>query len=91
MPEPPESDPASLEPYAGPKREFLALVPWVAPDGPRDELRALGARLTAGSGDPLENDFLETAIAADLPFPPKAHRRNCITAPRPGGGHERRR
>jgi hypothetical protein len=81
MPGPPENDPASLEPYAGPKREFLALVPWVAPDGPRDELRAVAARLEPGSGDRLENDFLETAIAADLSFPPKSNRRNCISAP----------
>jgi hypothetical protein len=74
---PPENDAASLEPYAGKKREFLALVPWVAPDAPRPQLRAVQARLAPGSGDPLENDYLETAIVADLPFPPRPGRQAC--------------
>ena len=59
------------------KREFLAIVPWVTPDAPRDELRETGAKLAPGSGDELENDYVESAIAADLPFPPKPRRRNC--------------
>ena len=75
---PPENDAASLEPYAGPKREFLALAPWVTPDAPRSALRATQAKLAPASGDPLQNDYLETAIAADLPFPPQAWRANCI-------------
>ena len=83
----PENDAASLEPYAGRKKEFLALAPWVAPDAPRSELRALQARLAPGSGDRLQNDYLETAIAADLPFPPDSWRRNCISSPRRGGWH----
>ena len=62
-------------PYAGAKREFLALVPWVRPDGSRDALRAIAAKLAAGSGDPLENDYLETAAIADLPYPPDPRRR----------------
>ena len=76
---PPENDAASLEPYAGPKREFLALAPWVTPDAPRAALRATQAKLAPGSGDRLQNDYVETAIAADLPFPPDSWRRNCIS------------
>jgi len=87
MPNPPDNDPASLAPYAGPKREFLALVPWVTPDAPRAALRATQAKLAPGSGDRLENDYLETAIAADLPFPPDSRRRNCITRPDDRHGH----
>lgn len=64
----------------GAKPEFLALAPWVAPDGPRDRLRAVAARLAPGSGDPLENDYLETAIVADLPFPPDPDRPGCAGA-----------
>ena len=52
--------------YAGPKPEFLALAPWVTPDADRDALRATGARLAPGSGDPMENRYLETALYADL-------------------------
>ena len=44
MPAAPENDPPSLEPYAGPKREFLALAPWVAPDASRERLRAVQAQ-----------------------------------------------
>ena len=64
--------------YAGGKREFLALAPWVTPDADRDALRATGARLAPGSGDPLENRYVETALYADLlpatatPAPPTA-------------------
>ncbi len=86
LPGPPEGDAASLEPYAGRKREFLALAPWVVPDNSRNALRAVEAKLAPGSGDRLENDYLETAIAADLPFPPDSWRRNCISSP-PRGWH----
>ena len=68
--------------YAGPKREFLALVPWVRSDGPRPALRQTSQRLNAGSGDRLENDYLETAVIADLPFPPDRRRPNCLGVPR---------
>ena len=51
---------------SGRKREFLVLTPWVRGDGPRAELTATSARLAPGSGDPLENDYLQTAIYADL-------------------------
>lgn len=62
---------------AGPKTEFLAIAPWVAPDGPRDALRAVSAQLGPLSGDPMTNDYVETAIAADLPFPVNTARRGC--------------
>jgi glycerophosphoryl diester phosphodiesterase len=52
--------------YAGGKRHFLALAPWVVPDGPRPDLQQVSARLAPGSGDPLENDYLQTAVHADL-------------------------
>jgi len=71
-------DPAEYEVYAGPKREFLGLAPWAFPDGPRSELRADAEALLAGSGDPRENDYLETAVIADLPFPPVPRRDNCF-------------
>jgi glycerophosphoryl diester phosphodiesterase len=91
MPGPPENDPAASAPDAGPKREFLAMVPWVAPDASRTALRNLQAKLAPGSGDRLENDYVESAIAADLPFPPDAWRRNCITQPDQGAGPPRPR
>ncbi|MDX6644126.1 MAG: hypothetical protein QOD76_2088 [Solirubrobacteraceae bacterium] len=73
-------DPERLRVDAGPKPEFLGLVPWVVPDAPRAELRAFAAKLAPGSGDPLDNDYLETAIVADLPFPPDQLRGGCLTA-----------
>ena len=62
----PATDPPGYEVYAGGKPEFLVLASWAAPDASRDELRAIGAKLASGSNDPLENDYLETAIWADL-------------------------
>jgi hypothetical protein len=59
-------DPANISAYAGAKPEFLALAPWVTPDGTRAALAATGAHLAAGSGDRLENAYLETAVWADL-------------------------
>lgn len=78
MTDPPESDPAAYAPYAGGKPQFLGLAPWVRKDAPRDELRATGATLAGGSGSPRENDYLETAVIADLPFPPDPRRANCL-------------
>ena len=66
---------------AGPKTEFLVIAPWVAPDGPRDSLRAVSAKLDPLSGDPLSNDYIETAIAADLPFPVDHDRPGCVDLP----------
>lgn len=67
----------------GPQPQFLALAPWAVADGPRDTLRAAAARLAPGSGDPMENDYLETGLVADLPFPAVAGRRGCVTRPAP--------
>lgn len=73
-------DPPYLHPYAGPKSEFIAVAPWVSPDAPRADLRETSRRLAAGSRDALENDYVETAIVADLPFPPDPQRPSCVTA-----------
>ena len=75
---PPENDPAPYRPYAGRKREFLAVAPWVERNGKRDELRAVAKRLAPGSGDPMENDYVETALIADLPFPVDRERPGCV-------------
>jgi hypothetical protein len=61
-----DGDPGSAAIYAGPKRQFMALAPWVMPDGSRAAMRAEGARLAAGSGSAQEDDYLETAVYADL-------------------------
>jgi len=74
----PENDPAAYRPYAGRKRQFLAIAPWVERHGTRDELRAVAERLAPGSGDPLENDYVETALVADLPFPVDKRRAGCV-------------
>ena len=60
------TDPEAYRPDAGPKAEFLALAPWVIPDASRESLEAMGAKLAPGSGDAKENDYLETAVWADL-------------------------
>jgi hypothetical protein len=59
--------------YIGEQHEpqFLALAPWTVPDGPRLSLEQQSARLAPGSGDPQENDYLETAVYADLRSPAK--------------------
>ena len=59
-------DPVEYEVYTGDKAEMLAVSPWVAPDAPRDELVAVTRALSPGSGSPLENGYVETAIYADL-------------------------
>ena len=84
QPAAPESDPPRLRPYAGRKREFLAIAPWVVPDAPRAQLRATSVALAPGSGASTENDYLETAVVADLPFPAVEERANCVGVP--GGG-----
>lgn len=76
----PAKDPESARDDAGPKREFLAIAPWVVPGGPREHLREVGEKLAPSSNQPLENDYVETAIAADLPFPPEPNRPGCATA-----------
>jgi hypothetical protein len=72
--QPADGDPGSAKIYAGAKPQFLALAPWVRPDGSRSALRTEGARLAAGSASPQENDYLETAVYADL-TPTKGHSR----------------
>jgi hypothetical protein len=49
----------------------------VVGDRPRDQLRAVSRRLAPLSGDKLENDYVETAVAADMPFPVRTARRGC--------------
>lgn len=68
-----------LRDEAGDHREFLALAPWVVRDGPRAGLRAAGAALAPGSGDQREGRYVETALVADLPFPPDPRRTGCRT------------
>ena len=63
--------------YAGAQPDFLALAPWVVGDRSRSALRAVGAALGPGSGSRLENDYLETALIADLPFPVDRRRADC--------------
>jgi hypothetical protein len=77
QPNPPEGDPASARRYAGSKRQFLAIAPWVTGDGPRARLRAAAADLLAASGSPPSDDYLETAAIADLPLPVDRARRGC--------------
>jgi hypothetical protein len=79
-------DRPDLRDEAGSKPQFLALAPWVRPDGPRSVLREVGGRLAPGSGDALENDYLETALVADLPFPADGRRRGCATGRPPALG-----
>jgi hypothetical protein len=70
-------DPPSELASLGAKPQFLALAPWVVGDGPRSSLAATGAKLAFGSHDPIEDDYLETALVADLPFPADPGRRDC--------------
>jgi hypothetical protein len=77
QPGPPENDPTRYRRYAGDKRQFLAVAPWVTSDASRSRLRATGEDLLAGSGSPLSDDYVETAVIADLPFPVDRSRRGC--------------
>ena len=79
MPDPPENDPREFWRYANRKRQFLALARWVVPgSSDRDRLRAMAAKLAPGSASRLENDYLETALIADLPIPlEQPFRANC--------------
>jgi hypothetical protein len=74
----PGQDQAKFRRYAGRKAQFLALAPWVVRDGPRARLRKVGAALAPGSGSAREDDYLETALVADLPFPPDHLRTGCV-------------
>ncbi len=76
----PGEDQAVFRRYAGRKPDFLALAPWVVPDAPRASLRAVGAALAPDSGSRMSDDYLETALVADLPFPVDRGRRGCAGA-----------
>jgi hypothetical protein len=73
----PSEDQSVFRGFAGPKPDFLALAPWVVGDRSRAALRSVGAGLAPGSGSRLENDYVETALIADLPFPVDRQRANC--------------
>lgn len=60
------TDPETYRVHVGDKTEFVALAPWITDDAPRTQLADTGARLGPGSRDALENDYLETAVWADL-------------------------
>ena len=83
-------DIASDAVYAGGKPGFLALTPWVVPDADRAVLRAEGGRLAPGSRDAQENDYLETAIYADLVPRGPTTSRAARTSPRTGATRPRR-
>ena len=76
----PGEDLAVFRPYVGRLPGFLALAPWVAADASRAALRRVGAALGPGSGSSIEDDYLETALVADLPFPPDGRRTGCAGA-----------
>lgn len=68
-------DDPRLEPYAGPLTETVVMAPWVLDDDPeltpvenRERLTARARAMQAGTGSPYENDYLETAVWADLDF-----------------------
>jgi hypothetical protein len=70
-------DPAFGAPFAGDKDEFVVVAPWVLDEDPtlplaedRDRLAARARELLAGSDSEHENDYLETAVWADLVPPP---------------------
>ena len=79
----PGEDETQFQQYAGDRTSFLALAPWVVPDADRSSLREVGAQLAAGSHSTLENDYLETALVADLPIPADLNRTGCVTASPP--------
>jgi hypothetical protein len=70
-------DLSQFAPYAGSKPQFLALAPWVANDGPRPQLRKVGAALATG-----RRQYVQTAVIADLPFPVDRNRPGCLVAGR---------
>lgn len=75
----PGLDPASYRAFAGPKPQFLALAPWVVPDGPRTSLERVSAALASTSGS---DRYVQTAVIADLPFPVDRSRPGCLEAGR---------
>ena len=75
----PGRDPRSERSYAGAKPQFLALAPWVVPNGSRASLE----RVSASLANPVGSDsYVQTALIADLPFPADRSRRGCVMAGR---------
>jgi hypothetical protein len=72
---PGDDDPADRG-YAGAKPQFLALAPWVVPDGTRATLRAAGAAAMRS------DHYVQTGLIADLPFPADRNRPGCVMAGR---------
>jgi hypothetical protein len=68
--------------FAGPKTQFLAMAPWVRADGPREQLEQVARELGPEGNGELENDYLETVLVADLPFPPRSRRPSCVSRPK---------
>jgi hypothetical protein len=62
----PDRDVDAYRVHVGAKPEFVVLAPWVVEDTDRSRLAEVAAALAPGSGDELENDYLETAVWADL-------------------------
>jgi hypothetical protein len=75
----PSDDLPRFRGYAGAKPQFLALAPWVVPDGSHPALRKVGLALATGRG---RYHYVQTAVIADLPFPVDRIRRGCVMAGR---------
>lgn len=59
-------DEAPFASLAGDKPQFLALAPWVIADTDRSTLQARARAMSPDSGSPLEDDYRETAVSADV-------------------------
>jgi hypothetical protein len=75
----PSQDLSAFQADAGPKPQFLALAPWVVPDGSRAALRPVGDALAGHTGS---HQYVQTAVIADLPFPADHRRPGCVVAGR---------
>jgi hypothetical protein len=69
----PDRDPGSAAPFAGDHDEFVVVAPWVLDEEPslpvaehRARLAARAEAMLAGAGGEHENNYLETAVWADL-------------------------
>jgi len=76
----PGEDQLAYRADAGAKPQFLALAPWAVPDGPRPALRPVSAAL--GAGGTRADDYVQTAVIADLPLPIDRVRPGCMMAGR---------
>jgi hypothetical protein len=73
----PGEDQAAFRRYAGLRRSFLAIAPWVVSDRSRAALRAVGAQLAPASGAAREDNYVQTSLIADLPLPVDHRRAGC--------------